>query len=119
MFTLNHLGLPRTLTRCLATTNIIESPNGGVRQITGRVNRWKNGNMVLRWAASAFLSAEKNFRRIMGYKDLWTLETILGRSTINRIDKYQNLALNYTKDWYSLNFIFILHRFSDLARGGS
>jgi putative transposase len=54
MFTLNHLGLPPTLTRCLATTNIIESPNGGVRRRTGRVSRWKNGNMVLCWAASAF-----------------------------------------------------------------
>ena len=31
MFTLNHLGLPPTLTRCLATTNIIESPNGGCK----------------------------------------------------------------------------------------
>ena len=30
MLTLNHSGLSPTLTRCLATTNIIESPNGGV-----------------------------------------------------------------------------------------
>jgi putative transposase len=92
MFTLNHLGLPPALSRCLATTNIIESPNGGVRRRTGRVSRWKNGNMVLRWEASAFLSAEKNFRRIMGYKDLWILEAILGRSTIIRIDKHKYLA---------------------------
>ena len=62
MFTLNHLGLPLTLTRCLATTNITESPNGGVRRRTGRGSCWKNGKRVLRWAASAFLSAEKNFR---------------------------------------------------------
>jgi putative transposase len=89
MFTLNHLGLPPTLTRCLATTNIIESPNGGVRRRTRRVNRLKNVNMVLRWAVSAFLSTEKNFRKIMGYKDLWTLEAILGRLTVTRIDKYK------------------------------
>ena len=87
-----RLGLPQTFTCCLATTNIIESPNRGVRRRVGRVSRWKNGNMVLRWAASAFLSAEKNFRRIMGYKDLWTLEAILGRSIVTRIDKYKNLA---------------------------
>ncbi len=92
MFTLNHLGLPPTLTRCLATTNIIESPNGGVRRRTGRVSRWKNGNMVLRWAASAFLSAEKNFRRIMGYKDLWILEAVLGRSKVSQIDKKKKVA---------------------------
>ena len=87
MFTLNHLGLPPTLTRCLATTNIIDSPNGGVRRRTRRVSRLKNVNMVLRWAVSAFLSAEKNFRKIMGYKDLWTLEAILGRLTVTGIDK--------------------------------
>ncbi|MDC1122049.1 hypothetical protein OAT11_01730 [Nitrospinaceae bacterium] len=92
MFTLNHLGLPPTLTRCLATTNIIESPNGGVRRRTRRVNRLKNVNMVLRWAVSAFLSTEKNFRKIMGYKDLWTLEAILGRLTVTRIDKYKKSA---------------------------
>ena len=92
MFTLNHLGLPPSLTRCLATTKIIESPNGGVRRRTGRVSRWRDGKMVLRWAASAFLSAEKNFRRIMGYKDLWILEAVLGRSTVTRIDKNKKVA---------------------------
>ena len=87
MFTLNHLGLPPTLTRCFATIKIIESPNGGVRRRIGRVSYWKNGSMVLRWAVSAFLSAEKNFRKVMGYKDLWTLEAILGRLTVTGIDK--------------------------------
>ena len=92
IFTLNHLGLPSTLTRCLATTNIIESPNGGVRRRTRRVSRWRDGKMVLRWAASAFLSAEKNFRRIRGYKDLWILEAALGRSKVTRIDKNKKVA---------------------------
>ncbi len=92
MFTLNRLGLPPVLTRCLATTNIIESPNGGVRRRTRRVSRWRDGKMVLRWAASAFLSAEKSFRRIMGYKDLWTLEAALGRSKVTHIDKKKKVA---------------------------
>ena len=92
MFTLNHLGLPPTLTRCLATTNIIESPNGGVRRRTRRVSRWRDGKMVLRWVALAFLAAEKNFRRIMGYKDLWLLESALGRSKVTRIDKKKKVA---------------------------
>jgi hypothetical protein len=30
--------------------------------------------------ASAFLRTEKNFRRIMGYRELWTLEAILSQS---------------------------------------
>jgi hypothetical protein len=33
--------------------------------------------MVQRWVASSFLATEKNFRRIMGYKDLWALKAIL------------------------------------------
>jgi transposase-like protein len=77
LFTINRLGLPPTLRRCLATTNIVESPSAGVRLRTGRVRRWKDGAMVLRWAATAFLSTEQQFRRLMGYRDLWTLKAVL------------------------------------------
>jgi transposase-like protein len=79
-FTINRLGLPPSLQRCLATTNIIESPHAGVRIRTRRVTNWQNGSMARRWMASAFLRTEKNFRRIMGYRELWTLEAILCES---------------------------------------
>jgi len=77
MFTVNRLGLPKTLCRCLCTTNIIESPYCGIRQKTGRVTRWRDGAMVLRWTASALLATEKKFRRIMGYQQMWMLESAL------------------------------------------
>jgi transposase-like protein len=76
-FTINRMGLPPTLLRCLATTNIIESPHAGVRIQTRRVTHWQNGKMVIRWLASAFIRTEKRFNKIMGYGDLWTLEAIL------------------------------------------
>jgi transposase-like protein len=76
-FTINRLGLPPSLLRCLATTNIIESPHAGVRIRTRRVTHWQNGKMVIRWLASAFIRTEKRFNKIMGYRDLWTLEAIL------------------------------------------
>jgi transposase-like protein len=76
-FTINEIGLPGKLRRCLATTNLIESPNAGVRMRTRRVCRWKDGQMVLRWAASAFLATEKSFRRIMGHEQLWMLQSYL------------------------------------------
>jgi transposase-like protein len=76
-FTINRLELPASLRRCLASTNIIESPYSGVRMRTRRVSRWKNGSMVLRWVASAFLAAEQSFRRIQGYRDLWMLKARL------------------------------------------
>ncbi len=78
-FTINRLGVPSSLHRCLGTTNVIESPQSGVRMRTRRVCRWRDANMVLRWAAASFLATEKNFNRIMGYKDLWQLKAILGR----------------------------------------
>ena len=80
MFTVNRLGLPSSLRRCLCTTNVIESPNGTVRQKIGRVRRWRDGHMVLRWTASAFLASEKSFRRLMGSHQLWMLQAYLDES---------------------------------------
>jgi transposase-like protein len=76
-FTINRLDVPPSLHRCLATTNLIESPHSGVRMRTRRVCRWRDGGMVKRWMVSAFLATEKNFRKMMGYRDLWALEAIL------------------------------------------
>ena len=77
MFTVNRLGLPLALRRCLTTTNIIDSSHAGVRQHTRRVTRWRNGEMALRWAATTFRETEKNFRRITGYQHLWMLKAHL------------------------------------------
>jgi transposase-like protein len=79
-FTINRLDIPPALHRCLATTNIIESPHAGVRIQTRRVTHWQNGRMVLRWMASAFIRTEKRFNKIMGHRDLWALEAILNPS---------------------------------------
>ncbi|MHB2007102.1 MAG: transposase [Acidobacteriaceae bacterium] len=75
-FTINRLGVPPSLMRCLATTNIIESPHAGVRIQTHCVTHWQNGKMVIRWLASAFIRTEKRFNKIMGHRDQWILETI-------------------------------------------
>jgi putative transposase len=91
-FTINRLGIPPSLHRCLATTNLIESPQSGVRMRTRRVCRWRDTAMVARWAAASFLATEKNFRRIMGWKDLWQLEAILGRKTIETAAFQQEVA---------------------------
>jgi transposase-like protein len=78
-FTINRLEIPVSLHRCLATTNLIESPHSGVRRRTGRVCRWRPG-MAQRWMAASFVDMEKHFRRIMGYRDLWALKAILDGS---------------------------------------
>ena len=81
MFTLQRLKLPPSLYKCLATTNVIESPQSGVARRTGNVTRWRDQDMAERWVASAWLLTEQHFRRIDGHKDLWALATILGRQT--------------------------------------
>lgn len=80
MFTVNRLNLPGSLRRCLQTTNLIDSSQSGVRIRTNRVTRWRDGQMALRWAAAAFTSTEKNFRRIMGHQQLWILKAHLDES---------------------------------------
>jgi len=77
MFTVSRLGLSPSLARCLVSTNVIESPHSGVRLRTRRVCRWRDGKMVLRWAAAALLMTEQNFRKIMGSRDLWMLKAAL------------------------------------------
>ena len=81
MFTLQKLQIPASLHKCLATTNLIESPQGGVQRRTDNVTRWRDQDMVQRWVASAWLLTEQHFRKILGYQDLWALAAILGRDT--------------------------------------
>ena len=64
-------------TRCLTTTNIIDSSHAGVRQHTRRVSRWRNGEMAVRWAATAFSETEKNLRPVTSYHHLWMLKAHL------------------------------------------
>jgi transposase-like protein len=82
MFTVNRLGLSPSLARCLVSTNVIESPQSGVRLRTRRVYRWRDGEMLLRWAAAALLMTEQSFRKIMGYRDLWMLKAALDENGV-------------------------------------
>ncbi|MGH8631291.1 MAG: IS256 family transposase, partial [Burkholderiales bacterium] len=77
MFTVNRLGLPAPLQRCLCSTNVIESSFSGARGRTRRVTHWQSGDMALRWVAAALVTTEKHFRRLMGYQHLWMLQAFL------------------------------------------
>jgi len=77
MFTINRLGLPKALRRCLSSTNVIESPNSGIRSRTRRVKYWRDHAMVVRWVAASLLDMEKRFKKIMGYQQLWMLDAKL------------------------------------------
>jgi putative transposase len=81
MFTLQRLQLPPSLYKCLGTTNVIESSQSGVQKRTHNVTRWRTGDMVQRWVASAWLLTEKHFRKVVGHRDLWALAVVLGRES--------------------------------------
>ncbi len=70
LFTINRLGVSGELARCLATTNVIESPNSVVRRVGSRVTNYRDVKMAMRWAAAGFLEAEKAFRRLRGHKNI-------------------------------------------------
>ncbi len=73
----NRLGLSKALRRCLGSTNVIESHNSGIRSRTGRVKRWRDHAMVVRWVAASLSDMEKRFRKIMGHQQLWILDAKL------------------------------------------
>jgi len=91
-FTINRLDVPPSLHRCLASTNLIENPHSGVRRRTRRVCRWRDKPMAKRWAAAALLATEKNFRRVMGHKDLWALKAILDGKREKQLDRREKVA---------------------------
>ena len=66
MFTITELGITGELARCVAITNVIESPNSVVRRVSSRVTNYKDAEMALRWTAASFLQAEKSFKKLRG-----------------------------------------------------
>jgi putative transposase len=50
-----------------------------VRRSARNVKRWQSGDMALRWTAAGMLEAERQFRRIIGYRDLAKLAVAIER----------------------------------------
>ncbi len=61
------------LYKTLRTTNPIENLNSLLAAYTRNVKRWRGGLMIQRWASAALIEAQKNFRRVRGYKEMETL----------------------------------------------
>jgi hypothetical protein len=43
------------------------------------VKRWQSGEMALRWTAAGMLEAERQFRKVIGYRDLAKLAVAIER----------------------------------------
>jgi transposase-like protein len=71
--TVQALGITGALYRTLRTTNPIENLNGSVARYARNVKRWGDGQMVLRWVASALSDAATRMRKLRGCGQMRTL----------------------------------------------
>jgi transposase-like protein len=82
--TVVRLGVHAELRKTLSNTNVIESALSVVEQVTGRVKRWRQGDMRWRWCVAGLLHAEQHFRRVDGYRHIPALLTALDRASSHR-----------------------------------
>jgi hypothetical protein len=68
--TVHRLHMPPQLRKTLASTKVIEPAFSIVERVCANVKRWHGGDQRERWAGSSLLVAEKQFRRIQGYKQI-------------------------------------------------
>jgi putative transposase len=68
--TVHRLHVPIQLRKTLASTNVIESAFSIVEQVCKNVKRWHGGDQRQRWVGSGLLVAQKQFRRVTGYKQI-------------------------------------------------
>lgn len=75
--TVHRLHVPQQLRMTLASTNVIESAFSIVETVCRNVKRWHGGDQRERWIGSGLLIAEKQFRRVRGYKQIPLLIRVL------------------------------------------
>jgi putative transposase len=82
--TVIRLGIKGKLKRTLESTNPAESMIDTVRTTQRNVKHWSSGEMGLRWTAAGMLEAERQFRKVIGYKDLAKLAIAIERDLTTR-----------------------------------
>jgi putative transposase len=80
--TLMRLGITGQLATTLCSTNPCESMIEIVRYTQRNVKHWQDGDMRKRWTAAGMLVAERQFRRIIGYRDLAKLVIAIERHAL-------------------------------------
>jgi transposase-like protein len=81
--TVHRLGVPEKLRRSLASTNVIESAFSIVETVCRNVKRWRPGDQIERWVGSGLLLAERQFRKVRGYREIPLLLASLA-NTVSR-----------------------------------
>ena len=76
-FTINRLGVPAKLAVTMFSTNIVESAISVARTAHRNVKRWRSGKMAERWAAAGMSVAQRQFRKVDGYREIPALVAAL------------------------------------------
>ena len=87
--TLTRLRITGQLAKTLCSTNPCESMIEIVRRTQRNVKRWREGDMRKRWTAAGMLEAERQFRRIIGYRHLADLVIAIERHALRMAAEHQ------------------------------
>jgi transposase-like protein len=90
--TLQRLGITDSLYRTLRSTNAIENLNGSVMHFARNVRRWRDASMMLRWIGTGLHEAQKQFRRLKGFRDMKRLVAALDRVNNPGVEQRKQVA---------------------------
>ena len=82
--TVHKLNVPDQLRRTLSSTNVIESAFSIVETVCRNVKRWRNGDHIERWVGSGLLVAERQFRKVIGFRQIPLLLSSLANAVANK-----------------------------------
>lgn len=83
---IHRLGLYTELGKSFTSTNCIESVMSQLGQYTDKVDRWRGGDHIQRWAAAGLLELEPRLRKTRGFRHLKLLKEKL-RQEVEKHEK--------------------------------
>ena len=78
--TVHRLRVPAQLRRTMCCTNVIESAFSIVETVCRNVKRWRQGDQIERWVGSGLLVAERQFRKVIGHRQIPLLMSSLAQA---------------------------------------
>lgn len=85
--TLHRLELYTELGKSLTSTNCIESVMSQLGQYTDKVDRYRGGGHIQRWAAAGLLALEPRLQKVRGFRYLKLLRAKLQEGIMRRREK--------------------------------
>jgi putative transposase len=82
--TVHKLHVSDQLRRTLSSTNVIESAFSIVETVCRNVKRWSAGDQIERWVGSGLLVAERQFRKVIGFRQIPLLLSSLANAVAKK-----------------------------------